>query len=77
MMTDLKALRADVEKRYTVLGVYEKRTDLAVLECEAKDVPDALAYLRDRQGYVHLSFITSVDLIEENLLETGLHASQP
>jgi NADH-quinone oxidoreductase subunit C len=69
MMTDLNALRADIEKRYTVLGVHEKRTDFAVLECEAREIPDVLACLRDSQGYVHLSFFTCVDLIEDNLLE--------
>jgi NADH-quinone oxidoreductase subunit C len=47
----------------------EQRSDLAFLDCSQIDVPDAVAYLRDHQGYVHLSFITCVDRLEDGQLE--------
>jgi len=68
-MTDLAALRAELDKRYDIGEIKEQRTDLAFLDCSRIDTPDAVAYLRDHQGYVHLSFITCVDRIEDGKFE--------
>jgi NADH-quinone oxidoreductase subunit C len=68
-MNKLTALRAELEKRYSVSGIREQRPDLAFLDCSRIDVPDALAFLRDYQGYVHLSFITCVDRLEDEEFE--------
>jgi NADH-quinone oxidoreductase subunit C len=64
-MIDINALRA----RYDIGDPVVKREDLAFVECRKVDTPDVLAYLRDHQGYVHLSFITCVDKIEDNKFE--------
>ena len=68
-MVDLTALRVELDKRYDILDIREQRPDLAFLDCSQIDLPDAVAYLRDHQGYVHLSFITCIDRIEEGKLE--------
>ncbi len=68
-MNDIKTLQAELQKRYQVEKLLEQRDDLAFLKCGQIDVPDAVAYLRDHQGYVHLSFLTCVDHIEEGQFE--------
>jgi len=68
-MTDLSTLRAGLINRYEVGEINEKRNDLAFIECRKIDIPDVLSYLRDHQGYVHLSFITCVDQLEEGEFE--------
>ncbi len=68
-MRDMNALRAEIEKRYEIGEFVVKRDDLAFLVCGKVDIPDALAYLRDHQGYVHLNFITCVDRLEEGQFE--------
>ena len=70
-MNDMNALRAEVDHRYKIGELVEKRDDLAFLECGKVDIPDVLAYLRDHQGYVHLSFITCIDRLEEGQFELG------
>jgi len=69
MMSDMNALKAELDKRYEVDRLVVKRPDSAALFCRTADLPDALAYLRDHQGYVHLNFITCIDRLEEGEFE--------
>ncbi len=68
-MNNLTALRAELERRYGITDIVEKRSDYAVAMAETLVVPDTLAYLRDHEGYKHLSFLTCIDRLEENELE--------
>ena len=69
MTEEMSALGAELKSRYGFSDIHEQRDDVAFVYAEPGNVPDALAWLRDHQGYGHLSFITCVDRIEEGELE--------
>ena len=69
MTENMSALGAELTSRYGFDDIREQREDAATVFAEPGKLSDALAWLRDHQGYVHLSFITCVDRIEDNRLE--------
>ncbi len=69
MTVDLSALGAELNKRYGITELKPQRNDLAYTWTDPLNLPDVLAYLRDHESYVHLSFITCVDRIEEKRFE--------
>jgi len=68
-MHDIRDLEKELKRRYGADGIQSNRDDLAFTAVKPHAVGDALAYLRDHWRYVHLDFITCVDLIEEGRLE--------
>lgn len=62
-MNDAKNALAE---RYGARDWRDKRKDLSSVVLEPLKVRDALTWLRDQEGYRHLSFATAVDNIERN-----------
>ena len=58
-----------LKDRYGALEARENRADLAFAVFPADRIRDVLTRLRLNEGYVHLSFHTAVDLIEQDVLE--------
>jgi NADH-quinone oxidoreductase subunit C len=64
---DLRQLPADLASRYGAHSWHNQRPDLSVVSINPGQLRDALTWLRDQAGYVHLSFATAVDNIEHGV----------
>jgi NADH-quinone oxidoreductase subunit C len=53
--------------RYDAADWHDQRTNLASVCVPALRVRDVMAWLRDEEGYRHLSFITAIDNIERGV----------
>jgi len=63
-MNDMESALAE---RYGAWNWHDQRPDLASVFLESSKTHDALAWLRDSEGYRHLSFATAIDNIERNV----------
>ncbi|MBU0926991.1 MAG: NADH-quinone oxidoreductase subunit C [Spirochaetes bacterium] len=53
--------------RYGARDWHDQRKDLASVAVDVIRIRDVLAWLRDEEGYRHLSFATAIDNIERNV----------
>lgn len=63
----MNELAERLTRRYDAEGWHEQRKDLASIRIPALRVRDVLAWLRDEEGYKHLSFMTAIDNIERGV----------
>ncbi len=55
-----------LKTKFHISDLIEKREDLAFFTAEKKDAESILMYLKEFEGYSHLTFINAVDWIEED-----------
>lgn len=65
----MEKLLKKLDVKYHVLKKDIQRKNLAFVTIEKKHAVDAITYLRDYEGYMHLVMISAVDYIEQNLFQ--------
>lgn len=63
----MNELATRLAARYGARDWHDQREDLAALTLDPDRLRDALAFLRDAEGYRHLSFATAIDNIERGV----------
>ena len=63
----MQSILNDLKKRFTITVSGEDSQSFVL--ATANDVPALILELRDHSGFAHLSFITVVDRLEDELLD--------